>query len=139
MIEFLQQNWPLVLGLVVIAAVMLKGPVLQKWFGIGSVDPAGAVRLVNRENAQVVDVREDREWREGHIPGAIHLPLSQLDKDLDRLAPYREQEKPLVLVCRSGSRSVTAAVRLRRAGFDSVYNLSGGATAWKQAGMPLES
>ncbi len=138
MIEFVLRNWLLVASLALIAGVMLKGPFLRRWYRIGGVDPTKAVRLINREQARVVDVREDREWRQGHIPGALHLPLGKLDKGLEKLERYKKGGAPLVLVCRSGSRSIVAAVRLRRAGFDSVYNLNGGTTAWRQAGMPLE-
>jgi len=136
MLEFLQHNWLLLLGFVVIAVVMFRGPVMLRLSGIRSVDPAGAVQLINHEGAHVLDVREDREWQQGHIPGATHIPLGQLS---DRMGELDKQKgEPLVVVCRSGQRSTNAAVRLRKAGFEQVYNLNGGTMSWQQAGMPME-
>lgn len=81
---------------------------------------------------QVVDVREPAEWDAGHIDGAVHLPLGELDKraaDLDRAVT-------VVTVCRSGERSSTAASTLRAAGFDA-ESLDGGLEAWSAQGLPL--
>ena len=128
MLEFLQQNWLLLLGFLVIAVVMFRGPVMLRFSGIRSVDPAGAVKLINHENARVLDVREDKEWQQGHIPSAKRMD--------DELAG--DKQAPLVVVCRSGNRSTNAALQLRKAGFENVYNLNGGTMAWQQAGMPLE-
>ncbi|HKJ86915.1 MAG TPA: rhodanese-like domain-containing protein [Gammaproteobacteria bacterium] len=138
MVEFLQENWVLLVGLVVIAAFTFKGPILMRLSGVGSVDAPGAVRLINQQDAKVVDVREDKEWRQGHIPGAVHIPLGQLPGRMDELEPYRNTGSPLVVACRSGNRSANAAVQLRKAGFQPVYNLSGGTMGWQQSGMPLE-
>lgn len=138
MLQFLQENWVLLVAGVVVAGYLLKGPILLRFNGIGSADPAEAVRLVNHDNGQVVDVREDSEWQRGHIPGAVHVPLSRLDKEMDKLGNPDAAEGPIVVACRSGTRSTGAAVRLRKVGFQNVYNLNGGTTAWEQAGMPLE-
>jgi rhodanese-related sulfurtransferase len=139
MLEFLQQNWLLVGGLAVVGLVLFKGPLMLRLYRIGSVSPASAVNLINRQDAGVVDVREDREWQQGHIPGAIHVPLGQLGNRMNELEAYKDSGKPLVVACQSGNRSAMAAVRLRKAGFEAVYNLEGGTAAWRQAGMPLES
>jgi rhodanese-related sulfurtransferase len=139
MIDFLQQNWLLVAGLALVAVVLFKGPLMLGIHRIGRVDPASAVSLINRNGAHVLDVREDSEWQQGHIPGAIHVPLGQLGNRMNELEAYKGADTPVVVACRSGNRSAMAAVRLRKAGFESVYNLEGGTMAWQQAGMPLES
>lgn len=139
MLEFLQQNWLLVAGLILVATYLFKGPLALKLFRIGSVGPTAAVNLINRQGARVLDVREDSEWQQGHIPEAVHVPLGKLGERLDELEPYKGSDTPLVVACRSGNRSAMAAVRLRKAGFEAVYNLDGGTLAWQQAGMPFES
>ena len=139
MLEFLQQNWLLVAGLVLIGTYLFKGPLALRLHRVGSVAPASAVNLINRQGARVVDVREDSEWQQGHIPDAIHVPLGKLGERMNELEPYKGSDTPLVVVCRSGNRSAMAAVRLRKAGFEGVYNLEGGTMAWQQAGMPFES
>ncbi|HKJ70895.1 MAG TPA: rhodanese-like domain-containing protein [Gammaproteobacteria bacterium] len=139
MLEFLQNNWLLVVGLALVAGVLFKGTLMLRIYRVGRADPAAAVNLINRGNARVLDVREDSEWQQGHIAGAIHIPLGQLSGRMQELEAYKGGDSPLLVACRSGNRSATAAVQLRKAGFESVYNLEGGTMAWQQAGMPLES
>jgi rhodanese-related sulfurtransferase len=80
----------------------------------------------------LLDVREDDEWEAGHIDGAQHIPLGQLG---DRLAEL-PAGRPIVAVCRSGSRSAAAVRGLKQLGYDA-QNLDGGVTAWTRAGLPL--
>lgn len=81
----------------------------------------------------LLDVRENSEWREGHIEGAIHIPFHQLDKHLDRVPSH----KPVAIICGSGKRSSIAGSLLQAEGFDPM-NISGGMSAWKALGYPLE-
>ena len=80
----------------------------------------------------LLDVREDDEWRAGHIDGAQHIPLGQLGERLAELPTGRR----IVAVCRSGSRSAAAVRGLRQLGYDA-ENLDGGVTAWMRAGLVL--
>jgi rhodanese-related sulfurtransferase len=81
---------------------------------------------------QVVDVRWPNEWEAGRIEGSRHIPQDELDDRLDEL----DRGRPVVTVCRSGSRSAAAATSLRADGFDA-ENLDGGLVAWADAGLPL--
>lgn len=92
-----------------------------------------ARRRMADERAAILDVRERQEWDAAHIPGAIHIPLGQLEERLSELPPDRS----LVAACRSGSRSADAARLLREHGYD-VANLAGGMKAWQRAGLPIE-
>ena len=83
--------------------------------------------------AVIVDVREPNEWETGHIPGAVHLPLDELEL---RWPELRDGE-PVIAVCRSGGRSTKATQALRSAGIDA-SNLSGGMKAWERANLPFE-
>jgi len=91
--------------------------------------------LMSHEDAVVLDVREDGEYRQGHIADAVHIPLSQLERRIDELKKY--QGRPLVLCCRSGNRSGAAARLLRKHGFEAVKNLAGGMLAWENAQLPI--
>jgi rhodanese-related sulfurtransferase len=92
------------------------------------VKVAQALELV-RDGATLLDVRENNEWKSGHAPGAIHVPLGDIDK-----APRRiKQGRPVVVMCASGMRSRTAAKHLRGLGYDAT-SLSGGMAAWQHAG-----
>ncbi|EHB53926.1 Rhodanese-like protein [Mycolicibacterium rhodesiae JS60] len=94
------------------------------------VDPTGAMALVDKSGAILLDVREDDEWTAGHAPGAVHVRLGDLD------ARSFEAMVPIVAVCRSGGRSSAAASRLAAAGL-TVYNLAGGMGAWQRSGRPV--
>jgi rhodanese-related sulfurtransferase len=93
-----------------------------------TVNAARALDLV-AEGATLVDVRENSEWKSGHAPRAVHIPLGQIDQGARRLTKGR----PVVVVCASGMRSRTAAKQLRAAGFEAT-SVSGGMGAWQRAG-----
>lgn len=97
--------------------------------------PAQATQLINREDAQVIDVREQPEWAKGRIAGSRHIPVGLLDQRIADLEKFKE--RPLIVVCASGMRSASACSTLRKAGFEKVFALDGGIGAWEQAGLPL--
>lgn len=84
--------------------------------------------------AVIVDVRELDEWEAGHIPGALHIPLAELEARW----PELRASDPVIAVCRSGNRSSTAAQALRSVGIDAA-NLSGGMKAWASAALPFHA
>jgi len=84
------------------------------------------------DQVQLVDVRLPNEWEAGHIEGAVHIPQDDLAPRVDEL----DRGRPVVTVCRAGTRSDDAAERLRGQGFDA-QSLDGGLLAWKWAGLPL--
>lgn len=90
-------------------------------------------RHVAAEDVQVLDVRSESEWRRGHIPTAVHLPLGYL---LDRLAEI-PADRPTIVQCQAGARSAIAASLLQRAGRRRIVNLTGGFDAWAGAGLPV--
>lgn len=90
------------------------------WAG-GKVTGAEARSLVE-QGANLLDVRTDREFRKGHIEGAMHIPVQEL---AERINEIEDKEKEIVLYCRTGRRSAQAATMLREAGFDKVYDLGG--------------
>ena len=81
---------------------------------------------------QVIDVREHDELTSGMIPGAIHLPMSQLGSRFGEL----DRSRPLIAVCRSGNRSASVATALTEAGF-SCDTMSGGMVEWSRHGLPV--
>lgn len=98
-----------------------------------SVDPQQAATLISG-GAMLLDVREPAEWHAGHAPHARHIPLGQLADRLHELPA----DRPVVTVCRSGARSRQAAALLADHG-RQVHNLTGGLSAWTNAGMPLKA
>lgn len=104
--------------------------------GIRQVDCVGALQLINHKNAHVLDVREESEYKDGHVLNAMHIPLGKLNECIGELEKYQNQ--PMVVVCRSGNRSGSACVMLGKRGFTQAYNLDGGVMAWQKAKLPLE-
>ena len=104
--------------------------------GIKEVDCVAALQLINHKNALILDVREEREFKAGHILNARLIPLGKLGERIGELERNREQ--PIIVMCASGQRSASACVLLGKAGFANACNLTGGIQAWKKAGLPLE-
>ena len=98
---------------------------------VPSVDVDGAQSLL-ADGAELLDVRRDDEWRAGHAPQAVHVPLDQLPARVGELSTDRR----VVAVCRSGARSGRATMYLRSLGLD-VVNLEGGMQAWVRAGRDV--
>jgi len=88
----------------------------------------------NGDCPKIVDVREPWEYKQGHVPGAMLIPLGQLSARVSELDP----EKPIAVICASGNRSQSAAALLGQKGFKTVYNVSGGTGAWIYSGLELE-
>ncbi len=103
---------------------------------IESISPKEASAMYAEKKAVIVDVREDSEWNEQHIPGAIHIPLAQLNERLSELKQYKDS--PVITQCKSGGRSAKALDELKSAGFSKVYNMDGGIMAWDKAGLKTE-
>lgn len=126
--------------LLFMAFIAVAGALVWTFFqgrakGVRNIDPASATRLINQEDALILDVRPEAEFRQGHIVNAINLPANGLDSRIDTLNKYRK--RPIVAVCRSGQSSIKAASSLVAKGFDNVYSLSGGILAWEGASLPL--
>ena len=101
-----------------------------------TVSPKEAAAMHTGNKAVIVDVREDDEWNEHHIHGAIHIPLAQLNGRLSELEPYKNS--PVITQCRSGKRSAKAQLALKSAGFSRVYSMDGGIQAWDEQGLATE-
>jgi rhodanese-related sulfurtransferase len=135
MIAFLEKNWPLVL-VFVLSGVMLLWPYLQRRLSpVREVGTFDATRLINSENAIILDIREPREFTGARLPNAIHVPLSQLRERGSELAKF--VSRPVIVYCERGMRGGAAAAALAKLGFTRVQSLRGGLRAWKDAGLPM--
>jgi rhodanese-related sulfurtransferase len=135
--EFISQNFFLIGAIVAILILIIGEPMRRRMLGIESATTADAVALSNHEDAVFIDVREQRELGDtGMIQGAVHMPLSSFKKNVGQVEKYRN--KPVVVYCRSGNRSVSAAGTLKKSGFEKVYNLTGGITAWQKENLPIQ-
>ncbi len=114
------RGWLLLIAIGVAVAVWLLRPSTRHRVG-----SENAHELV-RDGARLVDVRTREEYRAGHLPGAVNIPVQELGSRVDELEP---RGTPIVVYCRSGRRSATARAQLVRAGFTNVHDL-GPMSAW---------
>jgi len=103
---------------------------------ISEIDATQARERIESGEPVVVDVREQEEWDEGHIPGAVHVPRGHLESRIERLAP--DTGRPVVVYCSAGNRSAFAAKTLAELGYEDVVSLAGGFTDWKRDGFPVQ-
>jgi rhodanese-related sulfurtransferase len=134
LIEFVTANWMLIL-IALSSGGMLAWP-LVRGSGGGTLTAQGAVQLINRERAVLVDVREPEEFATGHMIGAKNVPLNQLDEKL--ASTVKNKNVPLLLVCATGARAQRAVAMAKKLGYEQAQAVAGGLKAWKDANLPVE-
>jgi len=135
-LQFLENNWPLILIMLVSGGMLLWPLIGGRWSPTREIGAMEATRLINRRNALMLDVREPKEYEGGRVPNAMHLPGSQLasrGQELKKLTG-----RPVIAYCDRGQRSRAAAAALAKLGFTEVYTLRGGLRAWSEAGLPVD-
>jgi rhodanese-related sulfurtransferase len=133
--KFFLDNW-LLITVAFASGALLVWPAVGRGMRAGGLSPSGAVQLINREKAVVVDVCEDAEYAAGHIVNARHVPLGQLEQRLPEVV--KNKAVPLILVCASGARAQRAAAIAQKLGYQKAQVLGGGMAAWKEANLPVE-
>lgn len=132
--KFLVETWYL-FAMALISGALLVWPLIRRGAPAGGVSCPEAVQLINRERAVVIDLREAAEFATGHVVNSKNLSLSEIEAGTGL---PKNKSLPLVVVCASGARASRAVVTLRKLGFENARTLTGGVTAWREAGLPLE-
>ena len=133
--EFVGNHLYLSMIFAALLTMLIVGELKRKSGGPGQVGPVEATSMINHQNAVVLDVRKDDEYSQGAIVNAIHIPLEEIDNHLKKIEKYKD--KSIIVYCRTGSRSVSACSKLKKHGFDAVFNLGGGVLAWQKDNLPL--
>jgi len=133
-VDFILNNIWLVLT-AVISGGMLLWPLIAQKSGGASVSTLEATQLINHKDALVLDVRSGDEFARGHILNARSVPTAQLAGRLPELQKFKS--RPLIVSCQNGTAAGAACAALRNDGFSEVYVLTGGVSAWEQAGLPV--
>lgn len=134
-IEFVA-NHPFLIALWIAIALLLLWNLFSGSFGgVKALNPTEAVRLLNHENALLIDIRNKSDFDKGHILNAQHTPAADVDKQVEKLKS--NDDKPIVLCCGNGMESQRVGRRLKQAGFERVYLIKGGVPGWQQANLPL--
>ncbi len=131
--KFILDNWMLI-TIALSSGFFLLLPVMQSAAASG-ITPTEAVQYMNRDKAVVVDVCSADEFAQGHVKGAIHVPLDQLESSLEKAV--KNKSTPVIMVCAAGARSKRAQAVAQKLGYEKVHSLNGGLTAWKEANLPI--
>ena len=132
-IEFAQENWVFIV-LWLSAAGTLYYTEIKK--AGKSVNTTEATRMINREDALILDVREKKDFSQGHIVGAYNLPVSVFDKKMSELDRYKTH--PVIVVCKMGTAAGSIVKNLKNRDFENVVRLSGGMADWIAASLPVK-
>lgn len=130
--EFVGNHWSLVAAFFVVLALFIFTEQRKKG---QSINTAELSRLVNKEDALVVDLRDSGEFRKGHIVDSTNIPNSKLADRLGEIESHKD--KPVILVCPMGQLSGAAAGVLQKEGFTQVLRLTGGIGTWRGENLPL--
>jgi len=135
LLAFAGRNPFLSIVFVGLTIAILYTEIARLFRGFAGIKPAELTRLMNADNAVVVDLSAASDFEKGHIAGSRNVQPAQFGPEHKSVAEAKQ--KPVVLVCRTGNASTAAAKQLKKAGFEKVYVLEGGIPAWQQAELPL--
>ncbi|MBP5979453.1 MAG: rhodanese-like domain-containing protein [Halomonas sp.] len=133
LLEFVQ-NHPLLVGaflLVLVAWLIYE----TRSASTNAVTSTQATQLINREDAVVLDIRETKDFKAGHIAGARNIPQSNIDSRMSELNKVKNQ--PIIVVCKQGQSSGVVQTKLAKAGFERVFKLKGGMAQWQADSLPV--
>ena len=126
-------NHPMIVAAWVFTVFMLL--FTERMKGGKSVSAAEATRMINKENAVIVDIRAKKEFSAGHITHSLNIPLADLDRRMSELDAHKET--PVIVVCNMGQTAGTACRKMKTAGFTQAMRLTGGISEWRHQNMPV--
>ena len=134
-LEFVGNHPLLFTALIVLCMMLVMNESRRKLLGFKDIKPADAVRLINSEDALMLDVRDENAFKDGHVINAVNIPLGVLDGRVSELEEHKS--RPVIVYCATGPNSARAGAILKKQGFATIYKLSGGMMAWKDASLPV--
>lgn len=132
--KFILDNWVLIL-IALSSGAMLAWPMLRGG-GAGALTAQGAVQLINRARAVVIDVRDPEEFAAGHATGSRNVPLDQLEAKL--ASTVKNKSLPVLVMCATGARAQRAVAIAKKLGYEQAQAVAGGLKGWKDANLPVE-
>ncbi len=134
MLQFFIDN-VLLIGVAFISGAMLVWPLVRGKASGPTLSTLQATQLINSRNPQVVDLRNTEEFAKGSLPNARNIPAAKVAERVSEL----KKDKPVLLVCATGTSAGRTAALLRSQGYGDVYVLGGGLAAWREAGLPVRA
>ena len=133
-VQFVLDNLILI-AVAFVSGAMLVWPMVRSRASGPTLSTLQATQLMNSRNPQVVDLRPADEFSKGSLPNARNVPADKISARLNEL----KKDKPVLLVCATGTTAGRTASLLRSQGFGDVFVLAGGMAAWREAGLPVRA
>lgn len=134
-LEFFRNHPGLSMAFILILGALVWTLFQGRSHGVRKLNPSDATRLINSEDAVVLDVRSDIEYKQGHILNSVHIPHNYLNDQIQKIEKHRD--RPIIAACKAGNDSARVGALLHKRGFSKVYSLNGGISAWEAANLPL--
>lgn len=135
LLEFFGNHLLLTAAVVVVLVLLIGNELLRIIRGEKRLSPAEAVRVINDQDAIVLDVRSLSDYKKGHILNARHVPMTKIEEVGRELA--KRKSSPVLCYCALGSAAPQACDKLQKMGFEKVHSLRGGLNAWQNASLPV--
>ncbi|MBV1884748.1 MAG: rhodanese-like domain-containing protein [Gammaproteobacteria bacterium] len=132
LIVFVDAHWILVTAFLVVLSLAVRYEISRGGTGIS---PQELTNMVNNDEAVVLDVRDAKEYKAGHITNSISIPNTKLVDRITELDKYKD--KGIIITCAAGQHSGSAGRQLRAAGHEKIYRLEGGISTWRGESLPL--
>lgn len=136
-IEFATNHYLLAFSLVAVIFLLIQDLLSNSFNKYDNISPLIAVTKMNGDDTVIIDVRDQHEFIKTHIENAINVPLAKVEEKIASLGQYKKS--PVVVVCQTGARSVAACKSLTKAGFEQVFNMTGGMQSWEDNKLPIKN
>ncbi|MEL0614087.1 MULTISPECIES: rhodanese-like domain-containing protein [Marinomonas] len=131
-IEFATNHWEMVAVFLAVLATLIFS---ETKGGPQGLTPSAATTLMNTEDAVILDIRPEKEFKTGFITGSLNIPATKIKSSLGKLEKHKDA--PIIVVCKSGIHSGPSSKELKKAGFSKVFKLQGGIAEWQSSNLPL--
>ena len=131
-LRFIIEQWVLVLALFICIIMLIRN---ENQKSGSALSPQQAIKIVNQENGIFLDVRDLREFKDGHIVAALNIPFNKLSEQLPQIEKYKDQ--PIIVVCKMGHQSGAGCKQLKSEGFQRIFKMTGGMFEWENLQLPI--
>ncbi len=131
-VEFATSHFILVSGFIVLWVLFF---ITESRRGGQMLSPQQATNMVNRQNAIILDIRNEDDFRKGHIAGSVNIPYARLSDRVNELERYKDA--PLIIVCNMGNHASAAGRLLKSQSFTQLARIRGGIQAWRAESLPV--
>ncbi len=133
--EFIGNHPLLVAAFAAVLGMLLYTEYVRFFSGIPGLSPYAATQLLNDGEAVFIDVRDEKEFKTGHIKGARSMPVKQLEQQMHDIEKFKDSD--VVVYCDNGMRTSRVTGKLKKQGFTKVSTIAGGLAQWEKANLPL--